>query len=136
MDTIENALHELCGVNVGTEGYHLAYRLLRDNLNLGTSSIADSCNPVRATRDEWEQLAIDAGVTYKNIEIRCSDQTEHNRRVESRAALESLGPPVSWAHVTSRLYEKWHKDVCVIDTANKSIETSFRELVSSLALQQ
>lgn len=47
IDTIEQALRDLCSVDVQGEGYRLAYRVAADNLRLGISVVADSCNPDR-----------------------------------------------------------------------------------------
>ncbi len=55
IDTIEQALRDLCSIKVTGEGYRLAYSLASDNLKLGNSVIADSCNPIKLTREEWEQ---------------------------------------------------------------------------------
>ena len=82
IDTVEQALHELCNYSVGAEGYQLSYRLIADNLKLGVSAIADSCNTIKLTRDEWEQVATRESAVFSNIEIRCSDSTEHRHRVE------------------------------------------------------
>jgi predicted kinase len=35
MDTVEQALRDLCGINVEGEGYRLAYREAADNLYIG-----------------------------------------------------------------------------------------------------
>lgn len=37
IDTIEQALRDLCGIDVQGEGYRLAYRIAADNLRLGSS---------------------------------------------------------------------------------------------------
>ena len=50
IDTIEQALRDLCGVAVTGEGYRLSYRVAADNLQLGVSVVADSCNPIELTR--------------------------------------------------------------------------------------
>jgi hypothetical protein len=46
IDTVEQALRDLCSVDVQGEGYRLAYRIASDNLRLGHSVVADSCNPI------------------------------------------------------------------------------------------
>ncbi|HHP0493126.1 TPA: AAA family ATPase, partial [Vibrio harveyi] len=46
VDTIEQGLRDLCHFKVEGEGYRLSYRIIRDNLELGLSCIADSCNPI------------------------------------------------------------------------------------------
>ena len=84
IDTIEQALRDLCSVEVQGEGYRLAYRVAGDILRSGVGVTADSCNPIELTRREWEQVARDAGVPYVNIEVICSDPGEHRQRVETR----------------------------------------------------
>src|SRR5262245_7663829 len=86
IDTIEQGLRELCSINVQGEGYRLAYRVAADNLRLGISVVADSCNPLELTRREWERVAGDTGAQYVNIEVVCSDLQEHRRRVETRSS--------------------------------------------------
>ena len=86
IDTVEQALRDLCSCDVQGEGYRLAYRVAADNLRLGVSVVADSCNPIELTRREWEHVAREAGARHVNIELICSDAVEHRRRVESRDA--------------------------------------------------
>ena len=89
IDTIEQALRDLCSVDVQGEGYRLAYKVAADILRSGVSVVADSCNPIELTRREWEQVALDADVRYVNIEVVCSDAQEHRQRVETR-----IGEPI------------------------------------------
>ncbi len=134
IDTVEQALRDLCNVNVVAEGYALSQRLVRDNLALGLNAIADSVNPLKITRDEWEAVATNVGATFVNIEVRCSDSAEHQLRLETRAeTILGLKNP-TWQQVQSRYYEDWHKPVISIDTAEKSIDATFKELLQQLAL--
>ena len=57
IDTIEAALVDLCDWKVEGEGYRLAYRLATDNLKLSLDVVADSCNPIELTRQEWQEVA-------------------------------------------------------------------------------
>lgn len=50
IDTVEQAIRDLCDFNVEGEGYRLSYRIAADNLKLGISVVADSCNPIDLTR--------------------------------------------------------------------------------------
>lgn len=84
IDTIEQGLRDLCSIDVQGEGYRLAYRIAADNLGLGRNVVADSCNPIELTRREWEQVARDSHADFINIEIICSDASEHRLRVETR----------------------------------------------------
>lgn len=132
IDTIEQGLRELLSANVGGEGYRLAYRIACDNLCVGSSVVADSCNPLELTRREWEQVAREAGVNYINIEVICSDKNEHRRRVDTRAPdIPGMKLP-SWDEVENRVYEPWTLDRIVVDTAGKSVEESIAELLSEL----
>lgn len=132
IDTIEQGLRELLSANVEGEGYRLAYRITSDNLRVGSSVIADSCNPLELTRREWEQVAQETGVRHINIEVICSDIHEHRRRVDNRAPdIPGMKLP-TWDEVEHRAYEPWTVERIVIDTADKSVEESINELLSEL----
>jgi predicted kinase len=133
IDTIEQGLRDLCGVVVEGEGYRLAYRVATDNLRLGVSVVADSCNPVELTRGEWETVARDAQVRCVNIEVICSDALEHRRRVESRKpSVPGLVLP-TWEDVLGREYHAWTRERIVIDTAWRTENECFEQLLNSLA---
>ena len=132
IDTVEQGLRDLCNASVEDEGYRLSYRILEDNLKLGISAIADSCNPVQITRIAWQGVATGSGAHYVNIEVSCSDPQEHRRRVENRqVSIANLRPP-TWEQVQNRHYEPWADDVICIDTAGKSIDETFVELLEQL----
>ena len=136
IDTIEQGLRDLCSYPVEGEGYRLAYRIASDNLRLGHSVIADSCNPIELTRREWEQVAIDAGAQYFNIDIICSDIDEHQRRVEERVSeVTGLRLP-TWAEVRDRILDQWTVDRIIVDTANRSVDDGALELLMKLGLQE
>ena len=133
IDTVEQALRDLCGIVVEGEGYRLAYRVAADNLRLGVSVVADSCNPVELTRGEWEKVAGDAKVRCINIEVICSNAREHQRRVETRkSSVPGLVLP-TWEAVLHREYHVWTRDRIVIDTARKTEDECFEELLKNLA---
>ena len=120
IDTIEQALRDLCQIQVEGEGYRLAYRVAVDNLQLGLNVVADCCNPLELTRREWEQVASDNGATFVNIEVVCSDKGEHRRRIESRSPeIPGLKLP-TWDEVVEREYHCWTKDRIIVDTAGRS----------------
>jgi len=133
IDTIEQALRELCSVDVQGEGYRLAYRVVSDILEAGVSVVADSCNPIELTRREWERVARDANAPYRNIEIVCSDAREHRERVQTRAStLQGLRLP-TWAEVESREYHDWTVERVVIDTSCRPVGECLNELLSRLS---
>jgi predicted kinase len=128
IDTIEQALKDLCHCEVQGEGYRLSYRIAGDNLKLGQNVVADSCNLINLTREEWENVATENNSIFINIEILCSNKEEHKKRIETRKSeIKGLKLP-TWKDVENRKYHSWKTERIIIDTANKSIEESFAEL--------
>jgi predicted kinase len=133
IDTIEQALRELCSIDVQGEGYRLAYRVASDILNAGVSVVADSCNPIDLTRREWEQVAQHANARYVNIEVVCSDTRKHRERVETRAStIPGLRLP-TWHEVETREYHDWTVERLVLDTSRRSEGECIDELLSKLS---
>jgi predicted kinase len=132
IDTIEQALRDLCSFNVEGEGYRLTYRIAADNLRLGTSVVADSCNPWELTRSEWRKVATDLSVPFIDIETLCSDPTEHQRRIEDRTSdIPNLHLP-SWQDVLDREYHAWSTPRITINTAGITPEEACAQLLSKL----
>lgn len=134
IDTIEQAIRELCNFKIEGEGYRLSYRVASDNLKLGNSVIADSCNPIELTRQEWNEVAINAEANFVNIEIVCSDKSEHKRRVETRITDVSNLKLPTWEQVKNREYHPWNSERIVIDTT-ESISKALNQLVGVLREQ-
>ena len=127
IDSIEQALRNSNITISGPEGYVVAYAIAEDNLRLGHTVIADSVNPLEVTRAAWRDVARRTGEHCIEIEIVCSDQAEHRRRVESRVA-DIVGHQLpTWQQVCAREYEPWPADL-VIDTAGQHIEASVSAL--------
>lgn len=131
IDSIEQALRNSHVAISGPEGYVVAYAVAEDNLRLGRTVIADSVNPVEVTRAAWRMVAQRAGKRYVEIEIVCSDQAEHQRRVESRMADISGHQLPTWQQVCARDYEPWPAAI-VIDTAKQEIEGTVSTLLQRL----
>ena len=105
----------------------VAYAIAEDNPRLGRTVIADSVNPVEVTRAAWRRVAQRAGKRFIEIEIVCSDQAEHRRRVETRIA-DIVGHRLpTWQEVCAREYEPWQAGF-VLDTAGQHIEASVSAL--------
>jgi len=132
IDTIEQALRDSGNFHRGSEGYELAYRIALDNLRLGLDVVADSVNPIRATRSAWREVASLAGVPFAEIEVICSSESEHKERVDARNTdIPGLILP-TWHDVITRDYDAWDTEHIVIDTAGKTIEESYIEVLSVL----
>jgi predicted kinase len=103
---------------VGEKGYRVAYAVAQDNLRL----IADAVNALEIRRSAWRSVAQCVGVRSVEIEVVCSDQAEHRRRVETRSAVV----PVTWQEVMTRLYEPGTREYIRIDTAGQGIDQSLQ----------
>ncbi len=131
---MEQGLRDLCDFSVQGEGYRLSYRIARDNLTLGRNVIADSCNPVTLTREEWQAVAENANARFINIEVLCSDPEEHRNRAEARVSeVPGLKLP-AWEEIQNREYHPWKTGRIVIDTAGKRPEESFEELKAKITV--
>ncbi len=86
--------------------------------------VADSVNPLSVTRESWVDVAKMAGADAIEIEVQCSDQDEHRRRVEARASDIPGSRPPTWEEVVSREYHSWTRKHMVVDTAGCSVEKS------------
>ena len=134
IDTIEQALRNsrvLAGP-VEDAGYRVAYAVATDNLRRGRTVVTDSVNPLRITRDAWRAVAAGSDARVIEIEVVCSDDAEHRRRVESRHTdIPGLSLP-TWQEVCEREYHPWDRARIVIDTANTSVDKTLSALRSKI----
>ncbi|MDR1019246.1 MAG: AAA family ATPase [Synergistaceae bacterium] len=132
IDTIEQGIRDLCNFNVQGEGYRLAYRIAEDNLKIGNNVISDQCNPIKLTREEWNNVALKNNCKYINIEIICSDKIEHIKRIEKRRnEIANLKLP-TWEEIIKREYDLWEEEHIIIDTPNKTVEECTKELMEKI----
>jgi predicted kinase len=138
IDTIEQAIRGsgVRVVSLDDAGYRVGYALAEDNLRLGHTVIADSVNPWPITRDAWVSAATRAGADWREIEIVCSDEREHRRRVETRVPDIAGHRLPTWDDVLARDYRAWDRAHVVIDTANLSPEESLAAMQAALAAQR
>ncbi len=132
IDTIEQALRETGRYVTGPEGYTIAYRIAADNLTLNLDVVADSVNPLHVTRAAWRAVAMHAIVPFVEIEVVCSNQTEHRARVETRTADIAGFRLPTWDEVVRRAYEPWNAERIVIDTAGQTPAQSIATLERAL----
>jgi len=132
IDTIEQALRDVCDITVESEGYRLSYRLAAENLTLGVNVVADSCNPIELTRKAWRAVAINSGAEWVEFEVICTDKAEHKRRVEERVSdIAGLQAP-DWPAVVNREYDQWSGERIRLDTAGATESESIGNLVQQL----
>ncbi len=121
VDAIEQSLRA-AGHDVGPMGYVIANALAAENLRLGRAVVADSVNPVLASRDGWRQTALQASARIAEIEVICSEMALHRQRAEARTSdIAGLELP-TWHDIVGRHYEPWDREHLVLDTATDSID--------------
>ena len=136
IDSIEEAIRRSkphADVAMDDAGYLVGYAVAEDNLRLGHTVIADSVNPWPETRDAWVAVATRADVRALEIEIVCSDASEHEQRVLSRDPDRPGARRVTWQQVLARDYRHWHRDRIVIDTASKGVVACVDDILSAVA---
>ena len=130
IDTIEQAIRisTMGSDALGAAGYVVGYGVAADNLRLGRTVVADAVNPLTSTRTAWREVARRAAVAIFEVEVICSDATEHRRRIESRSSeIPGLKLP-TWGEVEAREYEPWDGEHVVIDTAHRPVEQNVTAL--------
>ncbi len=134
IDTIEQAIKNsgLLSGPMNDAGYRVGYAIAEDNLSLGQIVIADSVNPIQLTRDRWIAAAQNTHQKAVEIETKCSDASEHQRRVEARTADIAGHRVPSWREVSELDYHPWNREHLVIDTAHCSPTQAVNLIVSEI----
>ncbi len=82
IDTVEGAMRRSgpSAAVIGAAGYEVAMAIADDQLADGHTVVADSVNPVAASRVGWRGVSARAGAPLVEVELVCSDAAEHRRR--------------------------------------------------------
>jgi predicted kinase len=126
IDTIEQALNDSGELEAPAKaaGYIVGYATALDQLQVGLTVVVECVNPLKITRDAWRAAAERRSTWILEVELICSDRSEHRTRVQSRDVdIPGLTPP-TWRQVTEREYEPWDRDHLVLDTALLSVTDS------------
>jgi len=100
---------------VGLAAYVVAQTVAEASLAAGATVVVDAVNPVEDARRPWRAIAQRTGRLLRVVEVTCSDETEHRRRVENRTAdLDGHDVP-TWGEVVAREYEPWTEERLVVD---------------------
>ncbi|MGS4988325.1 AAA family ATPase [Roseibium sp. RP-7] len=118
-------------------GYLALAAIAAGNLELGHNVVADTVNPVAESRQLWRETAQSTGATLLNVEIVCSDEREHRKRVESRETeIDGLTLP-RWPEVRSHEFEPWTEPCLQLDSSSLSVGQSVDTITKALtALRQ
>ena len=134
IDTLEHCLKKQFSTPIIKQGYELAFKLARDNLEVGNNVVIDCCNTTAESRLLLNSLKLAHKTKTINIEITCEDLNEHKHRVNTRCTTNTNRYP-SWDEVTKREYEIWddYEKVLKIDNSDSTIDQSLRELMKGIS---
>jgi len=78
-------------------------------------------------------VATAAGAELFDIEVVCTDQREHQRRVEGRMGdIAGLAPP-TWQSVSVHEYEAWEEQPLTLDTALMTADQAVTRVLAHIA---
>ena len=124
IDPIEAAMWR-SGIPKNTTGiatYEVAAALANEQLKLGLSLVIDAVNPVEAARESWRELARANKAHLILIEVICSDQQLHKKRIEDRMRNIEGMSEITWERVIERKreYESWVDKHLTLDSVAPS----------------
>lgn len=104
----------------GLAAYVIVEVLATEQLALGHDVVVDAVNAVEPAREQWRRLADRTGTALRFIEVRCSDEGEHRRRLEARVRDINGLPEPTWDYVqaTRAGFEDWSDERLVLDSMN------------------
>jgi predicted kinase len=130
IDVIEQAmLAALLVDDIGVAGYAVANALTEANLSNGQTVVADCVNPVEISRSAWKAVAARTESPLIQIEVVCTDRTEHRRRVEARKPDIPGHVLPTWETVVNYTYETWNADL-VLDSAKLSTDEAVAKVMN------
>jgi len=129
VDTIEQAMVRSGVEDPGTAGYVVAYAIAADNLRLGLSVVSDSVNPVAASRRAWAAVGEQHAVGFRFVEVICSDEAEHRKRLQSRKPDIPGHRLPTWDAVRAMRYEPMEVAALLIDSARMSVDEAVQRIL-------
>ncbi|NQX61152.1 AAA family ATPase [Paenibacillus qinlingensis] len=124
VDVVEQAMRDAGTWVNGPAGYIVCYEIASHNLRLGLDVIADTVNPIHETRQSWRDVAQSLGIPFVEIEVVCSDESEHKHRIATRLTdIPGFILP-AWDEVKTRHYDVWDRDHIIIETAHQTVAES------------
>lgn len=127
VDTIEQGIKSAePHRDVGATGYVIAYRIAADNLRAGLTVVADCVNAASVSQAAWTEVAAEASHPHLYVEVVCSDEKEHRRRVEGRVPDIAGHILPSWKGVQALSIEPFAGEYLSIDTSRVSVETAVK----------
>jgi predicted kinase len=102
----------------GLAAYVVVEDLAREQLVVGNDVIVDAVNDVEPARQQWRSLADRLDVPLAFVEVLCSDEREHERRLAARRRDIPGFPEPSWASVRARRasFDGWEEARLRVDS--------------------
>lgn len=140
IDSIEQAVRAAQRIpddrELGPVAYIVACGIAAENLRHGLTVIADSVNPVEASRSAYRQAAHDAGVPFLEVAVLCSDQALHRQRLEDREAQREEHKRLRWDDIRHRPFDVWTEAGLILDTATLSVEQSVDTILANAGMKR
>lgn len=137
VDPIEDAMVRSgipMSFETGVAAYEVGATVAVAQLRAGLPVIADAANLLEVGRDMWRAAAAPTGARMSVIEVVCSDQALHRRRLEARERGLTAYPEPSWHDVMRRAAgaDPWTVDRLVVDTV-RPLDELVEQAVAYLA---
>ncbi len=120
VDAIEEGLLA-AGLTPGWETGVAAYEAVRAAAELNLSGardvVVDAVNDSEPARETWRGAARVCDAELTQVVLVCSDEAEHQTRLQERQRGFRHVPEPTWEEVVSRSYRTWSQDHLEIDTA-------------------
>lgn len=105
VDPIDAAMRQAgiaAGQPTGLAAYLAAEAVADGILALGQAVIVDAVNAVEPARDQWRRLAASHRVPLRFVEVHCTDEDLHRRRLAARRRGLTGLPEPTWDDVRER----------------------------------
>ena len=118
----------------GLAAYHAGAAIAEHQLRLGITVIADAANYLEVGRQIWCSAAEVAGADIRAIEVVCSDEALHRRRLAARERGLEPFPEPRWADILRQRdeTEAWSRDRVVLDSVEE-LEANVERALAYLA---
>lgn len=102
----------------GLAAYVVVEFLAREQLLVGNDAIVDAVNDVALAREHWRSLASRLELPLAFVEVFCSDEKEHQRRLAGRRRDIKGFPEPTWQSVVERRrgFDDWDDDRVRVDS--------------------
>lgn len=109
----------------GLAAYVVAEDLAREQLQIGNDVIVDAVNDVEAARGQWRSLAAELDQLLAFVEVFCSDEQEHRRRLSGRHRGIVGFPEPTWESIAGRRegFRGWDDERLRVDSMRPLDET-------------